>query len=77
MTQLAEELDARLKKLDPFQARYLETLVRDALLRAEQMAVVPSGTDWPASYFERTAGALAGEEFERPPQGEFPVRDVW
>ena len=77
MTQLAEELDARLKNLGPFQARYLETLVRDALSRAEQMAVVPSGADWPPGYFERTAGVLAGEEFERPPQGELPVRDEW
>lgn len=32
---------------------------------------------WPAGYFERTAGALAGEPFERPPQGELPVRDSW
>ena len=77
MTQLAEELDARLQKLGPFQARYLETLVRDALSRAEQMAVVPSGVDWPPGYFGRTAGALAGEEFERPPQGELPTRDEW
>ena len=77
MTQLAEELDARLRTLDPFQARYLEALVRDALFRAEQMAVIPSGGDWPPGYFERTAGVLAGEEFERPPQGELPTRDEW
>jgi hypothetical protein len=30
---------------------------------------------WPAGYFERTAGALAGEEFERPPQGELADPD--
>ena len=27
-------------------------------------------TRWPAGYFERTAGALAGEPMERPAQGE-------
>lgn len=32
---------------------------------------------WPEGYFERIAGALAGEEFERPPQGELPQRDSW
>ena len=77
MSQIAEELDARLKKLGPFQARYLETLVREALSRAEQMAAPFTSEDWPPGYFERTAGALAGEEFERPPQGELPIRDEW
>jgi hypothetical protein len=32
---------------------------------------------WPPEYFERTAGALADENFERPPQGELPQREDW
>jgi hypothetical protein len=32
---------------------------------------------WPAGYFEQTAGALVGEKFERPPQGELPRREAW
>jgi len=32
---------------------------------------------WPAGYFEQTAGALAGEDFERPPQGDLPQRNDW
>jgi hypothetical protein len=32
---------------------------------------------WPAGYFEQTAGALAGEDMERPPQGNVPQRDRW
>lgn len=32
---------------------------------------------WPTGYFERTAGALAGEDFERPPQGDLPRREDW
>jgi hypothetical protein len=32
---------------------------------------------WPVDYFEQTAGSLAKEQFERPPQGEFPKRDEW
>ena len=70
ITQIAQELDARLKNLGPFQARYLETLVREAMVRAEQLPVSSTGDDWPPSYFERTAGALAGEEFERQPQSD-------
>ena len=77
MTRIAEELDSRLKSLSPPQARYLERLVREALLRAEQIALPPSGNDWPPGYFESTAGALIGEEFDRPPQGELPKRDEW
>jgi hypothetical protein len=37
---------------------------------------VPAGNGavaaWPAGYFDQTAGALAGEEFLRPHQGELP-----
>lgn len=77
MSQIAEELDARLKKLGPVQARYLETLVREALDRAEHLAEPANWNDWPPGYFERTAGALVGEEFERPPQGELPKRGEW
>ena len=47
MTQIAEELETRLKRLDPVQARYLETLVREALSRAEQMLLAASQEDWP------------------------------
>ena len=34
-------------------------------------------SQWPADYFERTAGALAGEPLERPAQGDAPLRKVW
>jgi hypothetical protein len=30
---------------------------------------------WPPGYFERTAGALADDPIERPPQGEYEERD--
>ena len=77
MTRIAEELDSRLKTLAPSQARYLEMLVREALSRSEQVAATQGGDDWPPGYFESTAGALIGEEFDRPPQGELPKRDEW
>jgi len=32
---------------------------------------------WPADYFERTAGALVGELLERPAQGDAPLREDW
>jgi Protein of unknown function DUF104 len=34
-------------------------------------------SSWPPCYFEQTAGALAGEDFERPPQGGLPQREEW
>lgn len=34
-------------------------------------------TTWPTGYFEQTSGALAGEDFERPPQGDLPPREAW
>jgi hypothetical protein len=34
-------------------------------------------SQWPIGYFERTAGALAGELLERPTQGEVPQREEW
>lgn len=30
---------------------------------------------WPPGYFERTAGSLADDPIERPPQGEYEERD--
>ena len=32
---------------------------------------------WPAGYFARTAGMLAGEPFERPEQGTVEQRGEW
>jgi len=32
---------------------------------------------WPEAYFEQTAGALAGEDFERPSQGRLPEHEGW
>jgi hypothetical protein len=34
-------------------------------------------SQWPADYFERTAGALAGEPLERRAQGDTPPREAW
>ena len=32
---------------------------------------------WPERYFDRTAGAFAGESLERPPQLPFEQREEW
>ena len=54
-----------------------EVTVDAAEQTAEQDATDKHRSSWPAGYFDTTAGALAGEEFERPAQGELPRRDVW
>jgi hypothetical protein len=34
-------------------------------------------TTWPPNYFDQTAGALEGEDFQRPAQGDLPQRENW
>ena len=77
MNRIAQELDKKLQSLDPVRARNLESLVRAAFQRIEKDEAGGSTSGWPANYFEQTAGALAGEKFERPSQGELPSRDNW
>jgi hypothetical protein len=77
MNRLAQELDAKLRSLDPDRAQQLEAMVREAIMKAENGVAEESASQWPEGYFERTAGALAGETFERPPQGQLPNRDEW
>jgi len=77
MNRLVEELDRRLKELDPSTAQRVEQLVRDALALAGESTTAPSSGRWPDGYFERTAGALAGEQFDRPSQGKLPSRENW
>lgn len=72
MSLLAQQLDQALQSLEPGKARQLETLVREAIGKVKSDASV-----WPVGYFESTAGALQGEEFERADQGEFPMREPW
>ena len=36
-----------------------------------------AANDWPERYFDRTAGAFAGEPLERPPQLPFEQRKEW
>jgi len=41
---------------------------------------IPAGQprcEWPADYFARTAGILAGERLERPDQGSMEQREEW
>jgi hypothetical protein len=43
---------------------------------SSQLAPVSLPT-WPPGYFEQTSGVLAGEDFERSPQGDLPQREEW
>jgi hypothetical protein len=77
MNKVAQELDQRLQKLDRATAEHVERLVLDALALASGSAAGSAPQQWPQGYFERTAGALAGEAFERPEQGTTPTREGW
>ena len=44
-------------------------------LEQEYVAETPEARGWPPGFFERTAGSLADDPIERPPQGDYEVRD--
>lgn len=54
---------------------YLDSLVGDESHNGN--GAKPKASAWPEKYFERTAGAFAGEPFERPPQLPFEKREEW
>ena len=80
MTAIAAELDRKLQTLDPDTAAFLECLVRDALQRADKSPA--TGADARAlaehqAHIAKFAGIWAGDDFERPPQGEYEKREDW
>jgi len=77
MSDIAEQLDAKLKTLDAKAASSLEKLVRDALelIDTQNGGVLPERL--PPDFFTRIAGEFGSEPFERPPQGEFEKRQAW
>lgn len=44
-------------------------------LERDYLAHQPEAPGWPPGFFERTYGSLADDPIERPPQGDFEVRD--
>ena len=46
-------------------------------VRLEPIVPSQSVRGWPAGYFARTAGMLAGERMERPEQGTAEQREDW
>jgi hypothetical protein len=77
MTAIAEQLDAKLKTLDPKAAFSLEKLVRDALELVEAQNGTVRPDRLPPDFFTRIAREFGNEPFERPPQGEFEQREEW
>lgn len=77
MTTLAQQLDEYLRTADEETARRLVEIVRDALALAEIAKDARGAGNWPAGYFQQTAGSLAGERFERPDQGQAQTRETW
>jgi hypothetical protein len=64
-----------LEPVDLPEGAQVDVIVPAVLSPSTEHATGPSS--WPDGYFEQTAGALAGEEIQRPPQGELPTRDDW
>jgi hypothetical protein len=78
MSEIAEQLDAKLKTLDPKSASALEQLVRDAIHRVDsQNGGSVGSTRLSADFFTRISREFGSEPFERPPQGETERREAW
>ena len=78
MSGIAAELDKKLQTLDPETAASVERLVRDALQLAEQKSARnPQAMAEHRAHIARFAGIWAGDDFERPPQGELEKREDW
>ena len=77
MSEIAEQLDATLKTLDPKAALSLERLVRDALELVEARNGGVSPARLPSDFFACVAREFGIEAFERPPQGESEKREAW
>jgi hypothetical protein len=80
MTAIAAELDRKLQSLDPETAALLERLVRDALQRADKRPTAAADAKALAEHrvhIAKFAGIWAGDDFERPPQGQFEKREDW
>ena len=80
MNAIAVELDQKLQSLDPDTAASVEQLVRDALHLAEKkstptQALAANTTH--RAHIAKFAGLWAGDDFKRPPQGEFEKREDW
>ncbi|MEQ1605135.1 MAG: hypothetical protein ABL999_09720 [Pyrinomonadaceae bacterium] len=62
---------------DEFQNRDVEVILLplDRNGHGEAVAIERDAMGYPIGFFEQTAGALADDPIERPPQGEFEVRE--
>lgn len=75
MSGIAQALDDRLRELDPVAAAVVESRVREVL--AEVVAPARPEGNWSAEFWQRLRAGWGDEPFERPPQGEFEIREEW
>lgn len=77
MSHVVQQLAETLQSLDEVKAKALEHLVLEAMASVKPRPyTTPEGYLTP-EFFESTAGVFANEHFERPPQGDYSVRDEW
>jgi hypothetical protein len=77
MTQIALELDDRLRRLDARTAEHVESLVREVVALTGPMELPKDAMGYPPGYFEATAGSFANEPLERPAPLPHEEREDW
>jgi hypothetical protein len=56
---------------------HLDALIKPGAHNGNGDGAKTTASSWPQKYFEHTAGAFAGENFERPAQLPFEKREEW
>ncbi len=77
MIAIAEQLDQKLRTLDPGAASSLARLVQDALDLVDSRNGTCQAAPLPPNFFSRISQDFGPEPFERPPQGTFDKRQEW
>lgn len=84
MTAIAERLDEVMRRLPPARATTVEKLVRDVIAVVEETPGLEAAREARIqAHREHIAQCRAGADaldwsgFERPPQGEYEVREEW
>ena len=77
MTQIAQDLEERLRQLDAGTAEHVESLVREVLALTSPTSQAKDALGYPIGYFEATAGSFANEPLDRPDSLPLEEREVW